>query len=61
MLGYGLLALSAEALGAMDVAKEHTLEYLRTRKQFGLPIGSFQALQHRMATCCSKSSRRVRP
>ncbi|AZQ52394.1 acyl-CoA dehydrogenase family protein [Burkholderia cenocepacia] len=49
VLGYGLLALSAEALGAMDVAKEHTLEYLRTRKQFGLPIGSFQALQHRMA------------
>ncbi|KVM78419.1 acyl-CoA dehydrogenase family protein [Burkholderia stagnalis] len=49
VLGYGLLALSAEALGAMDVAKEHTLEYLRTRKQFGMPIGSFQALQHRMA------------
>ncbi|KVD83985.1 pimeloyl-CoA dehydrogenase small subunit [Burkholderia stagnalis] len=49
VLGYGLLALSAEALGAMDVAKEHTLEYLRTRKQFGVPIGSFQALQHRMA------------
>ncbi|AWU99065.1 pimeloyl-CoA dehydrogenase small subunit [Burkholderia sp. JP2-270] len=49
VLGYGLLALSAEALGAMDVAKEHTLEYLRTRKQFGMPIGSFQVLQHRMA------------
>ena len=44
-----MLALCAEALGAMDVAKEHTLEYLRTRKQFGVPIGSFQALQHRMA------------
>ncbi|WP_295935938.1 acyl-CoA dehydrogenase family protein, partial [uncultured Xanthomonas sp.] len=42
-------ALCAEAVGAMDVAKEHTLEYLRTRKQFGVPIGSFQALQHRMA------------
>jgi len=40
----------AEALGAMDVAKKHTLEYLQTRKQFGVPIGSFQALQHRMAT-----------
>ncbi|HEF4735328.1 acyl-CoA dehydrogenase [Burkholderia multivorans] len=49
VLGYGLLALSAEALGAMDVAKAHTLDYLRTRKQFGMPIGSFQALQHRMA------------
>ncbi|AJY11734.1 acyl-CoA dehydrogenase [Burkholderia dolosa] len=49
VLGYGLLALSAEALGAMDVAKDATLEYLRTRRQFGAPIGSFQALQHRMA------------
>ncbi|WP_179401145.1 acyl-CoA dehydrogenase family protein [Burkholderia guangdongensis] len=49
VLGFGLLALAAESVGAMDVAKEHTLEYLRTRKQFGVPIGSFQALQHRMA------------
>ena len=48
-IGYGVLALCAEAVGAMDVAREHTLEYLRTRKQFGVPIGSFQALQHRMA------------
>ncbi|MEB5963858.1 acyl-CoA dehydrogenase family protein [Comamonas testosteroni] len=47
--GYALLALAAEALGAMDVAKQHTLEYLQTRKQFGVAIGSFQALQHRMA------------
>ncbi|HEX7749200.1 MAG TPA: acyl-CoA dehydrogenase [Bordetella sp.] len=46
---YALLALCAEAVGAMDVAKDQTLEYLRTRKQFGVPIGSFQALQHRMA------------
>ena len=48
-VGTGILALCAEALGAMDVAKEATLEYLRTRQQFGVPIGSFQALQHRMA------------
>jgi alkylation response protein AidB-like acyl-CoA dehydrogenase len=48
-IGYGLVALASEAVGAMDVAKEHTLEYLRTRKQFGVPIGAFQALQHRMA------------
>jgi alkylation response protein AidB-like acyl-CoA dehydrogenase len=48
-LGCGILALSAEAIGAMEVARNATLEYLRTRKQFGLPIGSFQALQHRMA------------
>ncbi|QGZ64035.1 acyl-CoA dehydrogenase family protein [Paraburkholderia acidisoli] len=47
--GYGVLALAAEALGAMDVARDFTLDYLRTRKQFGVPIGSFQALQHRMA------------
>lgn len=48
-IGSGVLALCAEALGAMDVAKDYTLDYLRTRKQFGVPIGSFQALQHRMA------------
>ncbi|CAM3814064.1 acyl-CoA dehydrogenase family protein [Polaromonas hydrogenivorans] len=48
-IGRGVLALCAEALGAMEVAKAATLDYLRTRKQFGLLIGSFQALQHRMA------------
>lgn len=48
-VGSGILAVCAEALGAMEVAKKDTLEYLRTRKQFGVPIGSFQALQHRMA------------
>jgi alkylation response protein AidB-like acyl-CoA dehydrogenase len=48
-VGCGLLALAAESLGAMEAAKQATLEYLRTRRQFGVPIGSFQALQHRMA------------
>ncbi|MEJ8857490.1 acyl-CoA dehydrogenase [Variovorax robiniae] len=48
-VGWGLLALAAESLGAMEVAKRDTLEYLRIRKQFGVPLGSFQALQHRMA------------
>src|SRR5690606_15249611 len=48
VLGAGVLALCAESLGAMEVAKADTLEYLRTRQQFGVPIGSFQALQHRM-------------
>ncbi|MCW1934733.1 acyl-CoA dehydrogenase family protein [Pararhodobacter zhoushanensis] len=43
------LAVCAEALGAMETAKAMTLDYLRTRTQFGRPIGSFQALQHRMA------------
>jgi hypothetical protein len=48
-LGCGVLALSAEALGAMEATFAATLDYLRTRRQFGTPIGSFQALQHRMA------------
>lgn len=43
------LAICAEAVGAMEASKELTLEYLRTRTQFGRPIGQFQALQHRMA------------
>ena len=38
----------AEAVGAMKSANEATLDYLKTRKQFGVPIGAFQALQHRM-------------
>ena len=49
-VGRGLLALAAESLGAMEVCKKATIEYLQTRKQFGKVIGSFQALQHRMAT-----------
>lgn len=48
-VGRGVLALCAEALGAMEAAKTATLDYLLTRKQFGAVIGSFQALQHRMA------------
>lgn len=46
----GIVALSWEAVGIMDVLMDTTLDYLRTRKQFGVPIGQFQALQHRMAT-----------
>ncbi|MET0682928.1 MAG: acyl-CoA dehydrogenase [Casimicrobiaceae bacterium] len=38
----------AEALGVIGYANDATLEYLKTRKQFGVPIGTFQALQHRM-------------
>jgi alkylation response protein AidB-like acyl-CoA dehydrogenase len=40
--------ICAEAVGAMKFACDTTLEYLKTRKQFGAPIGTFQALQHRM-------------
>ena len=43
------VALAAEALGAMETATALTRDYLQTRQQFGRPIGSFQALQHRMA------------
>jgi alkylation response protein AidB-like acyl-CoA dehydrogenase len=46
---YGVSLLCAEAVGAMDALFNATLEYVKTRKQFGLAIGSFQALQHRMA------------
>ncbi len=41
------VALAAEAMGAMETAVELTREYLMTRKQFGRPIGTFQALAHR--------------
>ena len=40
--------LCAEAVGAMKSANDATLEYMKTRKQFGVPIASFQVLQHRM-------------
>jgi alkylation response protein AidB-like acyl-CoA dehydrogenase len=45
----GIAALCAEAVGNMAALVELTLSYIKTRKQFGVPIGSFQALQHRMA------------
>jgi pimeloyl-CoA dehydrogenase small subunit len=44
-----IAALAAEAVGAMAAMHETTVEYLKTRKQFGVPIGNFQVLQHRAA------------
>jgi pimeloyl-CoA dehydrogenase small subunit len=43
------IALCAEAVGLMDESLKTTVEYLKTRTQFGVPIGSFQTLQHRAA------------
>ena len=47
-LDYAIAALCAEAVGAMAALNEVTLEYIKTRKQFGQAIGRFQVLQHRM-------------
>ncbi|OYU47935.1 MAG: pimeloyl-CoA dehydrogenase small subunit [Rhizobiales bacterium PAR1] len=44
-----IAALASEAFGVMDEAVSMTVEYLKTRQQFGVAIGSFQALQHRAA------------
>lgn len=46
---YGITLLCAEAIGVMEAIFAATLDYLKTRQQFGVPIGKFQALQHRMA------------
>lgn len=48
-LDIGLAAVTAEAVGIMEATVNATGEYLKTRQQFGQPIGRFQALQHRMA------------
>jgi alkylation response protein AidB-like acyl-CoA dehydrogenase len=45
---YATALLCAEAVGGIRYANDTTLEYLKTRRQFGVPIGTFQALQHRM-------------
>jgi len=49
ILDIGRIGLAAEMLGSLQEAFERTLAYLKERKQFGVPIGAFQALQHRVA------------
>ncbi len=44
-----IVGICAEAVGALESLLQRTVEYSKTRKQFGTPIGTFQALQHRMA------------
>jgi len=60
-LDFATVLTCAEAIGAMTSANDATLEYLKTRKQFGTTIGSFQALQHRMVdmTICAQQSRSI--
>jgi alkylation response protein AidB-like acyl-CoA dehydrogenase len=48
VVDYATALICAEAVGAMKFSCDTTLEYLKTRKQFGVPIGTFQALQHRI-------------
>ncbi len=53
-----IAAICAEAVGIMDILRETTLEYLKTRRQFGRPLASFQALQHRavdMLVACEEA------
>jgi len=49
VLDVGRIGIAAEMLGSMQEAFERTIAYLKERRQFGVPIGSFQALQHRAA------------
>ena len=54
-------AIAAEVVGVCQRALEMTLEYVKERKQFGVPVGSFQAVQHRCAQMLLDTERRARP
>ena len=54
MLDIARVGLAAEMLGSIEEVFERTLDYLRQREQFGVPIGAFQALQHRAAEMYSE-------
>jgi alkylation response protein AidB-like acyl-CoA dehydrogenase len=51
MTNWWRLALAVEAVGTMDAALQHTVAYVKQRRQFGRAIGSFQAIQHRLSLC----------
>lgn len=53
-LDYSRPGVAAQALGIAQGAIDETVPYLRTRKQFGVPVISFQALQHKLADLCTK-------
>jgi alkylation response protein AidB-like acyl-CoA dehydrogenase len=58
VINEAILAVCAEAVGIMQIMTEKTVEYTKNRVQFGVPISSFQALQHRMVdmlTACEQS------
>lgn len=54
IIAHACAMLSSEAIGILDRMMADTAEHLRTRRQFGVALGSFQVLQHRMADCAAE-------